>query len=634
MGFAIFESSRLISVTVGLFLVFLAERYFSTSSYHAWLYAVGVTFLLWGMVVAVAGFFRAKRQGFLREMPGWLLTIIWQCQIGLSLIFYFLYRRAIGERNQPETIVEKIFLVGFLVLGVIGFFMALGVEWAQFKNSRGQYAEPQRIRLATANFLHVGILVVIIASLNYVAIKKNVGWDLSYLKTSRPSTSTSQMIGQLDRDVRVALFFPQGNEVLARVRLYFDAIAAKDSRLTVEVFDMEISPVEAEQYKVSRNGFVVLRSADMTSRIDFGLTLESARKMLKSLDSEFQRSLVEVTQEKKVLYFTRGHGELGWVSDEKESGDLRSIKKLESYLRNSGYTVRFLGLSDGAANSVPGDADAVVIIGGSQSFLADEARVIKSYVEAGGKLLAMFDLDVTTEASLSPGVRDVARDPLIRWFRDLGVEFNAQVLGNEINHVRATGSPVDRWFLVSNVFTSHASVQTLARNEQRAAMIFLKSGYFINRGQNSDWVAFDTVRSLSDTFVDKNRDFRFDEKLEKREPVVLGVALEQKSPVDVSKKSGKIVALADASVVSDSLIENQANLIYFVDSLRWLFGESSVLGVPSSEEDVPIRHSKNEDIAWFYGTVMLVPALVLIAGRFATTRARRRRSSRHTEGGR
>ena len=101
--------------------------------------------------------------------------------------------------------------------------------------------------------------------------------------------------------------------------------------------------------------------------------------------------------------------------------------------------------------------------------------------------------------------------------------------------------------------------------------------------------------------------------------------MEQKIPKGSIKPVGRVVAFADATAASDALIENQANLLYIVDSLRWMFGEASVLGVPSSEEDIPIRHSKKEDVAWFYGTVALVPALILIVGKFATSRARRSR---------
>ncbi|MEI6833280.1 MAG: Gldg family protein [bacterium] len=624
-GLKFLESIRLICPLLGAALAFLGERYFFGDSLHWWISGTGLSLVCLGIVVACLCLLNAKQQGFHRETPSWRLSIIWQSMVLLSFIVFLVYRNILGERPHPDTLMDKVLLGTWLVAGVLGLFMGFGVEWSKLKNGRGQFAEPQRVQLAAMSWLKIGMLAIVIACSNYFVVKRNVSWDLSYLKTSRPSPSTFQMISGLSQNVDVVLFFPAGNEVLSRARMYFDEIGKSGAKLTVSFYDMETSPVQAEEYKVSRNGFVVLRSSDLIERFDLGLTLDSARKGLKNLDVEFQRALTSVTQKKKVLYFTRGHGELGWVSDEKESEGLRSIKKLENYLRNSGYTLRFFGLSDGAANNVPPDADAVVIVGGSQPFLADEARVIQRYVESGGKLLVMLDVDVPTDTTLSPGVRDASKDPLVRWLKDSGAEFKAAVLANETNHVKATGSPVDKWFLYSNVFTSHASVQTLARNEQRAALIALKAGYFLTRGDHQGWAVFDTVRALSDTFVDENKDFRFNEKSETREPRVLGVALEQKIPKGSVKPVGRVVAFADATAASDALIENQANLLYIVDSLRWMFGEASVLGVPSSEEDIPIRHSKKEDIAWFYGTVALVPALILIVGKFATSRARRSR---------
>jgi hypothetical protein len=624
-GLKFLESIRLICPLLGAALAFLGERYFFGDSLHWWISGTGLSLVCLGIVVACLCLLNAKQQGFHRETLSWRLSIIWQSMVLLSFIVFIVYRNILGERPYPDTLMDKALLGAWLVSGVLGLFMGIGVEWSKLKNGRGQFAEPQRVQLAAMSWLKIGILAIVIACSNYVVVKRNVSWDLSYLKTSRPSPSTLQMISGLSQNVDVVLFFPAGNEVLSRARMYFNEIGKSGAKLTVSFYDMETSPVQAEEYKVSRNGFVVLRSGDLIERFDLGLTLDSARKGLKNLDVEFQRALTSVTQKKKVLYFTRGHGELGWVSDEKESEGLRSIKKLENYLRNSGYTLRFFGLSDGAANNVPPDADAVVIVGGSQPFLVDEARVIQRYVESGGKLLVMLDVDVPTDATLSPGVRDASKDPLVRWLKDSGAEFKTAVLANETNHVKATGSPVDKWFLYSNVFTSHASVQTLARNEQRAALIALKAGYFLTRGDHQGWAVFDTIRSLSDTFVDENKDFRFNEKSETREARVLGVALEQKTPKGSDKPVGRVVAFADATAASDALIENQANLLYFVDSLRWMFGEASVLGVPSSEEDIPIRHSKKEDIVWFYGTVALVPALILIVGKFATSRARRSR---------
>lgn len=621
----IFQTLRLWFTVVGACVTFLGERYFFADPTHWWLSGIGLALMVTGVGAAVICGLNAKSRGFLREIPGWRLCLAWQSLVLLSCFFYFIYSAVMAGRAQPGTFIEKSLLASWVVLGILAIFLGLGTEWAHLKNGRGDLAEPRRVQLSAANWLRVGILLVILASINYVAVKKNIAWDLSYLKTTSPSQSTFQLIETLPRQVDVALFFPGGNEVLSKAHLYFEELKTRGDKLSISVYDMEINPVEAESFKASRNGLIVLRSDGQTERIDLGVSLEGARKGLKNLDGEFQKALVAISQKKKTLYFTRGHGELSWVADSKESGGLQTIARLEEFLRNSGYTLRFFGLSDGAASGVPADADAVVVVGGVHPFTLEEAKSIKNYVESGGRLFILLDVDVPTQDVLSRGVRDASKDPLIKWLKESGVEFQAKVLANESNHARGTGTKADVWFLFSNVFTSHASVQTLAKNDQRAALIFLKSGYFTSKDEHPSWAISHTVRSLSDTFVDENRDFSLNEPSETREPRVIGVAMEQKVPKDSKNPAGRVVAFADATLVSDALIGNQANLVYFVDSLRWLWGEASVLGVADSEDDVPIRHSNKEDVAWFYGTIVFVPAFILLAGRFATSRSRRRK---------
>jgi hypothetical protein len=43
----------------------------------------------------------------------------------------------------------------------------------------------------------------------------------------------------------------------------------------------------------------------------------------------------------------------------------------------------------------------------------------------------------------------------------------------------------------------------------------------------------------------------------------------------------------------------------------------------NDEEDVRIEHSKQKDLAWFYSTIVGVPALVLGLGLVVARRARR-----------
>ncbi len=65
-----------------------------------------------------------------------------------------------------------------------------------------------------------------------------------------------------------------------------------------------------------------------------------------------------------------------------------------------------------------------------------------------------------------------------------------------------------------------------------------------------------------------------------------------------------------------------------MDTLRWLTGEESISGTVSTEEDVPIQHTREQDVVWFYATVLLAPAVVLGVGFFVTRRRGRRAPAR------
>jgi hypothetical protein len=66
------------------------------------------------------------------------------------------------------------------------------------------------------------------------------------------------------------------------------------------------------------------------------------------------------------------------------------------------------------------------------------------------------------------------------------------------------------------------------------------------------------------------------------------------------------------------------------DSIRWLGGEEVFSGEVVSEDDKPIKHTKNQDAKWFTLTVVGGPIVVLTLGLIGTW-FRRRRNKPTTE---
>ena len=603
-----------------LALMFIADRYLGAETYHNALRIAAMALAVLGVLSTVALSSQASAKGLTGEAQSWRYAALWQLAITIGLGVYLWYIKVLGGSPIPETPFAKILLGAWLLVIGLGMFAGGGIEWALRDNGTGHYAEPVRVARAGISMLGIGMLAAALTGINYAGDKKDVSKDLSYLKVRTPTESTLKMVGALDKDVTMALFFPMGNEVRGLVTDYFEALAKKQPHIKLAYYDKDMHPTKAEEHRVSRNGQVVLDFDGKKAKIDIGTTLTKARKALKELDQEFQKAFLEITADRLTLYFTRGHGEMSWVGEAGES-PFRSLKAIEAFLRRQNYSTRLFGVAEGSATAVPDDAAAVIIAGPNEPFLPEEIQVLKAYIERGGNVMVFTDI----QGPDGEMVADASRpNPLYEMLSEMGLKFYQETLANDKNFVTMTRSDTDRWFIFTNLFTSHDSVLTLARNEERVALLIYQGGYFKVTAETPKWRTFETVRALSDTYNDSNRNYRLDGS-EKQDSYVIGAVSELKnakvSTVAKNKKGGRVLAFSDASAISDLVaINNQGNALFFVDSLKWLVGESESTGEIATEEDVKIRHTSKQDAVWFHSTVVVVPLLVLGAGFIATRR--------------
>jgi hypothetical protein len=220
------------------------------------------------------------------------------------------------------------------------------------------------------------------------------------------------------------------------------------------------------------------------------------------------------------------------------------------------------------------------------------------------------------------------------------------VLTNEFDHLRRRFNESDNRLLLTNSFSSHASVSTLSRNSSRAAIVSFGGGALEQKQGTPAKIDF-AIRSRSSTFSDLNGNFKGDEPPEARNTysMAAAVTMPRKTPAppkpepakdakDPKKKDDKKAApeemrafvTGDADMFSDVVFSNVvANQVLFVDALRWLGGEESFAGEQTTEEDRAIEHTKEKDQLWFYSTIFGAPAVVMGLGLLYSKRSRRKR---------
>jgi hypothetical protein len=602
---------------LGLGLVFVGERVVQSD---------GVRYALTGLGLAAAAgataarFFLAKKsQGERRSAE----TSLARASLGglLALGLYFAttdkgkaWLGIAAAKPDTRARLESALTVGWVGLLLISLLPLVLGEMALAPMRRAALIEARRVRAAIASGLILAFAAAYVSLFTYAAGELDLKADFSYFRTARPSESTKKVAASAADPIVIRAFFPQFNEVGTEVMGYLRELAAASPTLKIEEHDRLLVPALAKEAKVSSDGVIVLTRGPSRETLSVGTEMKTAAGKLKTLDGDFQKALLKVLRDARIAYLTLGHGEL---NETKSGGDApaegRTLKSLRKLIESQNYQLKDLGLTQGLATDVPADATTVMILGPSQPFLPEELASLKRYAERGGHLLLALDPDA--KADLAP-LAEIA-----------GLTWSPVPLAHEKPMVARRHNKSDRGILVTNRYSSHASVSTLSRNSARAPILFPGASSLDKSATAGDLKVDFAVKSLADVFEDKNGDFELGAD-EKKAAHNLAAAVSRAVPPPAGYKGKdppeyRAFVVADADCFSDAAFGHEPNIFFAADVLRWLGGEESFAGAITNAEDVRIEHTRNKDKAWFYATIFGAPGAVLGLGLLV---ARRKKS--------
>jgi hypothetical protein len=519
-----------------------------------------------------------------------------------------------GLKPETRARVDGATTVAWIALLVLSVLPLVMGEIALAPMRRAAMIEARRVRAAIQSGVVLASAALYATLLTYAAGELDVKADYSYFRTGRPSESTKKVAASATETIEVKAFFPELNDVGTEVSGYLRELGAAAPNLKIEQYDRLLVPSVAKEAKVTTDGVVVLSRGNSRDTLTIGADMKTAANKLKTIDGDFQKALLKVLREAHVAYFTVGHGELN-ESKGSEAAEGRTAKTLRRIFETQNYTVKDLGLVQGLGTDVPADATTVVVLGPTQAFLPEEVQSLKRFLERGGHALLALDPDAKIDL-----------EPLAAL---AGLSWSPTLLANDKVYVRRRFNNSDRANLATNRFSSHASVSTVSRNSGRMPVIFPGASSLDKAATAAPELKIDfIVKSLGDTFDDKNGDFEFQTGQEKRSAYNLAAAVSRSVPPPPTYKGKdppemRAIVTADADAFSDAAFGNEPNIFFTADIVRWLGGEESFSGAINNAEDVRIEHTKQKDTIWFYGTILGAPALVLGVGLLVSRRPRR-----------
>lgn len=593
----------------GMFLVFVGQRVLSVGALAWTLTALGCL----SVFGAAAMRFVSLRKSATGDRTGQRALFALYAMGSVALLAYLLtsdlLMLTLGtslDRHAPA--VHSALRTLWPALWLVGALPVVFVELAYASMRRAPVFEQGRLITSLLSGLGMAFALVFAFASVYAANLDDTRYDLSYFRTSKPGESTLKIVSALDQQMTITTFFPATSDVGQEVDGYMSELKGKSPFLKIDQLDHALDPGRGRELGVTGNGVIVFTRGTLRRQLALPLETERARVELRKLDESVNSTLLNITRPARRVYFTQGHGER--VFKPVNETDRRSIlTTIKQSLTDQGIEVLEFSIAHGLGAEVPTDALAVLVIGPQKPFLPEEVGSLVRYVKNhGGSLMVALDPEAGQDfgALLNP----------------FGVIFSANTLANDVVHWRRTGQPSDRTNIATVGFGSHISVATLAKLGFQAPVVFMGAGNLmvIDSAKPAPEV---TISTDANTWADMNLDFE-PSQTEARQAFALAAA----ASFDGENKQspGRFLAFADADAFADIAMQNPGNKSLFEDSIRWLGRDEAIAGAVKSEEDIPITHSRKQDLAWFYLTSFVPPVVFILMGLLITRRRRAERA--------
>ncbi len=464
---------------------------------------------------------------------------------------------------------------------------------------------------------YVLVFVAILVVVNWLGVQYNETYDSTSQKLYSLSDQTHKILDNLDRDVTVSYFDRTSQFEVARdlLQRYENA----SSRVRVEYVDPDEDPVKTEAMNVRTYGSVIL-------------TIGSERHEASRLsEQEITNAVIMALKgQAKVACVVTGHGELG-SGDSDRDGFMGAVERIE----DANYEHRDITL---AAGEIPADCTLVVVPGPTTAYFDPELSALRSFVESGGRALVMLGAVLPDQrgrrADTSPGLVglvgdwgvDVRNDVVIDQsaigqlvgggpFSPLVSEYEAHPIVDPMENVAtlfprartvaAADAPPAGWDVEPLFATSDASFSTtvLVPEEGRLSL-----------GPETAQADGPVNLAVAATF-DVPAPGQAEDEAEgagdggSSDQVEIGEDLQQGDP------QGRVVVVGSAGFASNHGLALGGNDDLLLNMLNWLSSDEDLISLrPKDPESTPIDMTPAELSRIFYGSLALLPLMIVITG--------------------
>jgi ABC-type uncharacterized transport system involved in gliding motility auxiliary subunit len=408
---------------------------------------------------------------------------------------------------------DSFMLWGKLSLGLGMLLASLVFNWENVKegvNKKNTVFVISSVVMAVA-------MVGVLGAINYVAQSRKQEWDLTKDKVFTLSDQTQKLLRELTDDVVVTAFYRKDESEGAALEDLVGRYRVHTAKLHLELVNPETHPDQVEKHKIT----------EQSARILVEARGQEAR--IKDITEEaLTNAIIQVSQkEKKKLYVLAGHGEAAL-----DNAEATGLKATAEDLGSEGYTVATVSLVENLA--VPADAAALLIIGQKGPLLDPEVKVVKEFLDKGGRVLLLAE----------PGVRTGLEEVV----KSFGLELGNNTVMDASEFGRLLGQGPDSAIIAE--FAEHQTVKDL-----NGSVVVLKSARSVTQvdapGATVTLLGKSNARSWGETSVGAG-EYRWDiGELRGPVPVMAVSTRAVNAPEGKRSDEARLIVVGDADLANN-----------------------------------------------------------------------------------
>ena len=439
-------------------------------------------------------------------------------------------------------------LFGLVAVFLIGVISAIIVD-VRF------YLEFFTLR-TTKHGLNMGTMillgVVLIVSVNILAVKRDKTWDFTEEKLFSLSDQSRDVLKSLTEDLQMMVFYrgAKDQEVREQIKNTTDLYAKASKKVKVQFIDAFVDREKSQEY--------LQGLGDITDAVFF---VEYKGKKVR-VESPFDEekttaSIIKSTRSsQKKIYFLTGHGERDIDSEDPEG-----LREFKNSSIGAAFAVEKLSLIDNP--KIPEDAAVIAIVGPTTQLLENEMQLIRDFAQKGGGVLLALD----------PGLRHQGQ--LLT--KSFGVEFlNNYLINDRVQIIgRGPAAGLGVTFDATHPITKSFKTQNFTlfdvSSELRPASN-LPDGFAVTELVKTPPATF-TVPELKAAVTPGDRKM-----------VTVGIATSGKfNPAVQDAKEFRAVIFGDSDFIAQKDIMQGLNLDLAMNSIAFLADESDLISIRAKQ---------------------------------------------------